>query len=178
MVKICKKCNTIKPLEDFHKSNYSKDGRRAQCIPCIKKKQATPEWQKWKRDYRANNLPRCRKLSQEAGERRRRERPMHALLIAAKQRSRLKGWECTLKVEDLGDLPEVCPVFGIKLEPQVGRATDNSPSIDRIDNTRPYEKGNIAIISQKANLLKGNGTIEDFERLIQYMKKSRISCAG
>jgi hypothetical protein len=176
MEKTCKKCKILKNIEDFYKSSYSKDGRQKHCISCIKEKQATPEWQAWKRDYRVRNLARCRQLSQEAGERCRRDRPVVALLRAAKQRSRLKGWACFLTTEDLGEIPDVCPVLGIKLESQAGRATDNSPSIDRIDNTRPYEKGNIAIISQKANLLKGDGTIEDFERLIQYMK-SRLPCA-
>lgn len=177
MQKLCKKCNTIKLLEDFYKSSYSRDGRKKECITCAKKRQASPAWLIWKRDYRARNLPRCRELSQQANERRRRDRPLVSLLMAAKQRSGLKGWDFTLKVEDLGEIPDFCPVLGLRLEVQTGRATDNSPSLDRIDNTKPYEKGNIAIISKKANMLKGNGTIEDFERLISYMK-SRLPFAG
>jgi len=34
LVKTCKKCNTVKPLEDFNKQSKSRDGRAAYCKIC------------------------------------------------------------------------------------------------------------------------------------------------
>lgn len=68
-----------------------------------------------------------------------------------------------------GTVPKVCPVLGIPLRMATGLHDDNSPSVDRIDNDRPYEKGNIAIISLRANFLKRNGTAEEHRRIADWM---------
>ena len=48
---------------------------------------------------------------------------------------------------------------------------DNSPSIDRIIPELGYTKGNIQIISHRANnTIKNNGTIEEHEKIIKYIK--------
>lgn len=47
----------------------------------------------------------------------------------------------------------------------------NSPSVDRIDNSRGYVKGNVAIISNKANTKKGELTIDEVRSLLIYMER-------
>ena len=45
--KVCKHCNKMKPLEEFHKNNHAKDGRLHICKECyhlvFKKKEITLE---------------------------------------------------------------------------------------------------------------------------------------
>ena len=43
-------------------------------------------------------------------------------------------------------------------------------TLDRIDVNGNYEPGNCRVISFKANTLKNDGTIEDHERVIAYMR--------
>ena len=62
-----------------------------------------------------------------------------------------------------------CPILDIELDYFSTTACDNSPSFDRIDNTKGYVKGNVIIISWRANRLKNNGTKEDFEKILKYL---------
>jgi len=57
------------------------------------------------------------------------------------------------------------------LETAEGKVSDNSYSLDRIDPSKGYVKGNVEVISHRANTLKSNATIEELEKVIQYMRK-------
>ncbi len=87
-----------------------------------------------------------------------------------KQRAETKGWDFNLTNDYLLDIfPKdwICPVFKIKMRINGG---DNSPSMDRVDSTKGYIQGNIQWISYRANVIKNNGTIEEHEAIIKYMK--------
>ena len=88
------------------------------------------------------------------------------LFYAAKQRAKVKGISFTITLEDV-IIPNSCPVFGIPLD---HRDKHHTPTLDRKVNDLGYVKGNVQVISEKANRIKTNGTIEDFEQIISYMK--------
>lgn len=67
-------------------------------------------------------------------------------------------------------IPEFCPIFGIKL---LSGDRDTSPSLDRIIPELGYTKGNIDIISMRANRLKNDMSIEDAERILAWMKSKK-----
>lgn len=79
---------------------------------------------------------------------------------SAKYRAKKKGLSFTITKDDIV-IPEFCPVFGIRLEtsPEVGRS-DASPSLDRIDNSEGYVKGNVIVVSWLANRIKSDATVE------------------
>ena len=72
--------------------------------------------------------------------------------------------------KDLPKVPKYCPILRIPLIIGRGVSTDNSPTLDRIDNNKGYIKGNIHIISRKANQMKSNANLKEIEMLYDYMK--------
>lgn len=85
-----------------------------------------------------------------------------------KKRAKEKGLEFNLTLDDIPPIPDVCPVLGIPIIPNdgVNAPTDNSPSIDRIDSTKGYVKGNIRIISNRANRIKADATVEELRMVL------------
>jgi hypothetical protein len=98
--------------------------------------------------------------------------PIYFLLKGAEERANRKGLEFSLTEDDIV-LPQYCPVLEIKLVSHIGERSGffaDSPSLDRIDNSEGYVKGNVMVISAKANLIKNCGTPEDIERVATYVK--------
>lgn len=94
-------------------------------------------------------------------------------LSQAKRRALKDGRDFDITIEDLLPLPEVCPVLGIQINysgTQSKGFVDNSPSIDRIDSSKGYIKGNVQIISWRANRVKSDASVEELEAVIKYMK--------
>lgn len=85
-----------------------------------------------------------------------------------KKRAKLKGFEFNLELSDIPEIPEFCPVLGIPIIPNDGAhcPTDNSPSVDRIDSTKGYIKGNVHIISNRANRIKSDATIDELRMVL------------
>ena len=91
--------------------------------------------------------------------------------LGAKRRAAKEGIDFDIEVTDLV-VPEFCPVFGVPLEP-TERGTghgDHAPSIDRIDPTRGYVKGNVAVISWRANRIKGRFTADELRRVAEWLE--------
>lgn len=94
------------------------------------------------------------------------------LLNAAKARAKKFNLEFDLTTEDI-IIPHHCPLLEIPLYVATGRGSvkSNSASIDRIDPSKGYVKGNVWIISFKANTMKSNATLEEFLLMAKNMKK-------
>lgn len=72
-----------------------------------------------------------------------------------------------------GNLPTVCPVLGIELVyGNEEKRQDNSASIDRYDCSKPYEVGNVNIVSWRANRIKNDGTAEEHFKIYEWMLKN------
>ena len=71
-------------------------------------------------------------------------------------------------VGENAELASHCPVLGMPLDWSChrnngGKILPNSPSLDRIDSKRGYVKGNIWIISHRANTIKSDATHEELK---------------
>jgi len=83
-----------------------------------------------------------------------------------KGRAKRKGIPFNIDLEDI-ELPEKCPVFD---KPFIYGDHSWTYSIDRIEPDKGYVKGNIQIISNKANMMKSNASFEEVEALYEWMK--------
>lgn len=92
------------------------------------------------------------------------------LFNSVKNRAKKRNLEFSLTLEDIV-IPEFCPILGIKIIPMGNREQGHGASVDRIDSSKGYTKDNILLCSLRANMLKSNGTIEEFESLLKFLKK-------
>ena len=79
-------------------------------------------------------------------------------------------YEWNIEFEDI-EWPRYCPILGLELlylSPW-DRKQEASVSFDRIDNTKGYVKGNVQIVSWRANRIKNDGTTEEHRLIYEHM---------
>lgn len=104
--------------------------------------------------------------------------PLKMLVREARYRAKRGGLPYDDFTADDLEIPELCPVLGIPLSFAVGHVSDNSPSIDRIVPERGYVRGNICIISYRANTIKNSGSAEEHEAIAAYIRRlTSLRCA-
>ena len=89
-----------------------------------------------------------------------------------KSRCKRIGREFSIELEDI-IIPEKCPVFGFDLKREDKQTWMCAPSVDRVDNSKGYIKGNVTVVSRRANILKKDATLEELEQLFNYYKTLR-----
>lgn len=91
------------------------------------------------------------------------------MVRAAKARASKAGVPFDLKAEDIF-IPHSCPVLGLPLVVGQEQATDQSPSLDRVLPLMGYVKGNILVISNRANRIKNNATIPELRQVADFFE--------
>ena len=181
-MKRCSRCGTVKQFEEFAVHNREKDGRQSWCKLCksSQKKEkynylnVTSNPRKGlclncgkdfllltkNRKYCSNN---CRSLWNEGSPKRKEWKSLNAekqMLYRTRFSAKTKGIPFELQVSDIV-IPDKCPILGISLERGIYKACDHSPSLDKINPALGYIPGNVRVLSQRANLLKSNATVEE-----------------
>lgn len=89
---------------------------------------------------------------------------------ASRNSARSRGFNHNIEPSDIV-IPTHCPILGIELKPGENARRSHSPSLDRIDNSRGYVKGNVWVISCKANTMKSDATPEELRRFSEWAIK-------
>ena len=180
--KQCTGCKEVKPVSEFNKA---RGGLTYKCKSCIRAyREASKDKieayyeanrdiiRRKQKDYREANKDKIKAYRKVYGREYIQLNRDLCLLNSIRKRSKDKGLEFNLKLEDIA-YPECCPVFGFKLErSSTGRATKNSPSVDRIIPELGYVKGNIQVLSQMANTMKHNATPEELLMFADWIIKT------
>lgn len=161
--------------------------------------QQLAEYQEYQRSWRAANAEKVRaekrkwatenpervKASKKASRERNRpywanyfathlETRKQALFAGTKARAKRTGIPFDLVFSDIV-WNEVCPVLGIPInyELKARKRGDDSPSLDRTRPELGYTKGNVVVMSWRANWIKTNSTIDEVAKLMDYLVKVR-----
>lgn len=166
---LCSTCNkNIKKAEniiDMDLEDLSYTSNLQTCETCKVPKVANT----W--NFAPDNLKVCKDCRRVYDKEYRRQHIKKFMFLAAQKRAKESNLDFNLSLEDLPDIfPEYCPVLGIQMEVASDLRSDNSFSLDRIDNSKGYVKGNVDIISWKANRIKSNATPSDLRKILAYME--------
>jgi hypothetical protein len=183
----CTVCKQLKPLSEFYRERRRPDGYGYRCKPCHS---ATVSAKYHERLERSRKLRRERyhrnRESERASNARSRKKNGHKWLATrrarhtanpaanmwsvARARAKREGLEFDLILSDVA-IPDRCPVFGFPLVIGQGRPSKASPSLHRIDNSKGYTRGNVVVVSYKANTMKNDATLEQLRQLVAFYEK-------
>lgn len=178
--KQCFCCKKIKKAEEFPKNISLMGGLHTWCKECSNTKNKDAKYYKISNEKRKLRRKEDEIFRNEERRKKRVNRTKNiktSLFHSCKTRAEQKGLEFNITKDDI-IIPEFCPIL---LKPIICGDKENyqfSPSVDRIDNTKGYIKGNIQVISMKANKIKNDATIEElilFSKWIDnYIKTIKI----
>jgi len=159
--RLCKYCDTIKTLDNFYANGCFSDGLikyRSRCKDCVLKisKNKQPE----------TYADKIRKKHSSA------KNYISTLLNHCTKR---KNKDSNLDIGYLLDLYNnqngLCNLSGIPMTYEYGKKTTNI-SIDRIDNSKGYLKGNVQLVCYFANIIKSQFTLQELlyfaEKIVTY----------
>lgn len=115
------------------------------------------------RDYTKRGLSQC-------------QTPWYRLWAGARSRAKKGNYPFSIEQGDVKELMfnlDYCPALGIKINWEADKLEDNSPTLDKIVPELGYVKGNIAVISAKANRIKSNATADDIGKVYCWLKKQK-----
>jgi hypothetical protein len=129
-------------------------------------------------EYYQNHKEKINQYNKQYYQQKRTNNPKQCTLSSTKYVAKKKGLKFNLTLKDIPDIPKKCPYLGITLIPGSKTRSDNSPSLDRIDNLKGYIKGNVQIISWRANKIKSNATADELIAIGNAMKKGQDDLGG
>ena len=159
ITKICRKCMIEKELKEFYQTRTTKDKYTTHCRSC---------YQLYREEHRENQrsyMQRLRRINKDAINEKKRKswratRLSPKVIMGAKSRAKRKGIEFNIEDSDVV-VPSICPLLNIPLIPGTQKDYEQTPSVDRIDPSKGYIKGNVWVISKRANTMKNNATKEE-----------------
>lgn len=177
-MKLCHVCKEEKPLSRFKKTKTNQIRSGATCYDCLNKKRREEYllnreyWLEYEKERHIRDpLLTIKRLKQKKDYHR--KHPERQMYNSAKARAVKKDIDFNITQQDILNVFPIdnkCPILGVTLIINGTVFNPLSPSLDRIDNTKGYIKGNIAVISHRANILKRNASIDELTKIINWMK--------
>ena len=92
------------------------------------------------------------------------------MLERAKGRAAQKNLPFNITLDDF-ELPATCPVLGTEILLGTDANTrDQAPSLDRVIPALGYVKGNVLVISARANRIKNDATVLELRRVAEFFE--------
>lgn len=166
--KCCNVCKELKSFNEYYKSKENKYGLSYRCKKC-------------QLEYNQSRLHITRVTQAKRRDKKRKEvnaynlewyhnNPEKSMLKQVKARAKKKGIEFNLTLEDI-IIPELCPLLEIPIIRGSKDGYRQSASLDRIDPNKGYIKGNVRVISMRANVMKNDATKEELMAFFKNLEK-------
>lgn len=161
---ICPVCGKELPVDEFKIWGKSKTGRDWLCKSCREyhSKLNNGQDKNYFKKLRSKVSSEYRKEQSAIDRKSRIKNFKRAMYTAAKYRAERKGIEFNIDMEDI-IIPDKCPILECPFVYGTSHNYDYSPSLDRIDNSKGYVKGNVMVISSKANKMKNSATLHELQ---------------
>ena len=163
LTKVCCICGIEKNSSEFSKNPRSLTGLGSRCKECSNKQRRDAKYylksNKTKK-LRLNSDPIYREYTNKLKKENLIKNYGTFSYLNAKRRAKKRGLEFNLDPQDI-IIPKECPILHIPIILGTKGNYENTPSIDRIDNSKGYTKDNIQIISKKANSMKNSASAEE-----------------
>lgn len=169
-LKSCSKCGVRHPRSQFYKHTRTADKLTSWCKGCYKVSRDA-YYQENKERAAALSAVWREKNRESINEKRRakkREDPRKTMYASAKHRARKGGIPFDIDLDDIV-IPDECPVLRKPFDFGNTKQERMSPSLDKIDPTLGYVKGNIQVISWLANTMKNDATEEELMAFAQWV---------
>lgn len=139
----CSRCGEAKDTALFYARAGSPTGLRPDCKPCVK----TSNSESKRRAHKKN--------------------PANLMFRNARYRARLAGVPFDITVDDI-IVPPTCPVLGIPIQIGAGGHNDASPSLDRINPSKGYVRGNVIVVSWRVNRIKCDASPNELRAIADF----------
>lgn len=165
MEKYCPGCDRFKDSDEFGSDRSTPDGKCSSCKTC--------------HNERARQYNKTHRLERRAltTKQQRVDRRWMNLARHAARRSRVNGVECDIDGEHVLEVFNsqngLCYWLGVLMKPPIDPYKPAQPSIDRLDDSKGYVRGNIVISCRAANL--GRGLTD--QRVFRYFCEAITSSA-
>lgn len=196
--KRCSKCGITKQVREFHRSGKAHSGLQSWCKQCNKERIRKAKYVYYTCDYCGKNFQRIARSPRDEVTRSRRcpkcsrEQQLmnnngHAwnytgskyfagrLLATWKSSAKRRDHEWQLTKDQLDEKfnsqKGVCALSGLQMQP--GRSSPYRPSIDRIDSSKGYVKGNFQFVCSRVNIMKNTIPEAEFIRLCSLIATNR-----
>ena len=146
-MKVCKDCGKEKDPSEFYNN---RNGKHNFCKPCYVLRN-----KRYQQDYRDRNRFAIRMRS-------------------CRARSKEKDLPFNLTEDYLKEIwSGYCPVFNTALNLDAKKGVLGHAQLDRIVPSLGYVEGNVVWLSERANRIKDDATLEDLERLVEWLKSKQ-----
>lgn len=97
-----------------------------------------------------------------------------AMLLRVQERAGRLGLPFDLELSDIV-IPSHCPALGIPIQIGSGKTQPASPTIDRIKPALGYVRGNVCVISHRANTIKSDATADEVRLVAVYIEACEMN---
>jgi hypothetical protein len=164
---------TQQEIYQRHKDRYHNDPEYKEKVLRQKSEyyqriKTTTEFQEKKKEYNKRNAAYFNKKTKEYNA----ARPFHYAFRRLRMRAKQHNLPFDLDADYLTQIwSGSCAIFGTPLQYpySTDRMVDDKATIDRIVPDLGYVKGNVCWVSNRANIIKSFGTVEEHRKIVEYM---------